>query len=153
EAPAVAYHNDFQGTVGGEWSNTATATTPVGNRRFLGQFANDTVSLSLGSLPAHTELVVVVDLLVIGGLGGNSGPDLWSLRVGDGPTLVHTTFSTMGSRQAYPDSYPGGDNPQHTGAAEAGTLGYASGGDVYTLRTSFPHTAGSLVLNFSGDGL
>ena len=81
------------------------------------------------------------------------GPDIWDLSVQDGPTLLHTTFS-KGQRQAYPDTYPGGDHPARTGALENNSLGYSFYGDsVYHLSFTFPHSANSLVLVFSASGL
>ncbi|MFM6473978.1 MAG: hypothetical protein ACKPGH_10830, partial [Dolichospermum sp.] len=40
------YSNNFETSAGSEWSNTTRSTTPSGGRNFLGQFANDTVSLT-----------------------------------------------------------------------------------------------------------
>ena len=75
--------------------------------------------------------------------------------------MLHTTFSNIshieGYSQAYPDAYPGGDYPARTGAAENNTLGYTFDDrpldSVYQLGFTFPHSAGSLVLNFSAFGL
>ncbi|MBI1923618.1 leucine-rich repeat domain-containing protein [Candidatus Poribacteria bacterium] len=131
-----------------------TDTTPVGARRFLGQFGNGTVRLTLTNLPPHTSVTVSLDLFIIQSWDGNDttyGPDIWELNVTDGPTLLHTTFS-VGFWQAYPDAYPGGDHPARTGAAENDTLGY-TGDSVYQLNFTFPHTASSLALNFSAFGL
>jgi hypothetical protein len=165
-AAEVVYFNDFEGTVGSEWSNTLTDTTPVGDRKFLGQFGNDTVSLTLTDLPPHTNMTVTFDLFIIQSWDGNNigyGPDIWELSVAGGPTLLYTTFSNAFAsetdfRQAYPDSYPGGDNPGLTGAAESDTLGYpdTSGYDgandsVYRLSFSFPHSESSLTLNFASN--
>jgi hypothetical protein len=36
----IVYFNDFESGAGPEWSNTTTDITPVGARRFLGQFGN-----------------------------------------------------------------------------------------------------------------
>jgi hypothetical protein len=156
-----AYANNFQSVVGSEWSNTSTDTTPVGNRRFLGQFGNDTVSLNLNGLPAHDQVTVCFDLFVLKSWDGNDtgyGPDVWDLSVNGGPTLLHTTFSNTeedGHQQNYPDSFPGGKHPADTDAAEVDTLGYSSssGDSVYHLIFTFSHTANSIELNFSGSGL
>ena len=155
------YSNDFEGGVGAEWSSSITDTTPVGSRKFLGQFNNGTVSLSLGGLAAHTGATVSFDLFVIQSWDGNgptaAGPDAWNLSVVGGSTLLNTTFSNTGSagnRQAYPDTYPGGDNPSRTGAAESNTLGYALYGDtVYNLSFTFAHTLSAMGLEFSASGL
>ena len=165
-APIIIYNNDFEGVVGSEWSHSSTDITPVGDRRFLGQFGNDTVSLSLLDLPAHDSVHVTFELFVILSWDGNHidfGPDIWDLTVGNGPTLLHTTFSNIDVTpgpfpQAYPDGFPGSDNPPHTGASEIDTLGYTFGGthhgdSVYELSFSFPHAESSITLDFSASGL
>jgi hypothetical protein len=162
----VFYSNDFESAVGPEWSNTSTDLTPVGNRRFLGQFGNDIVSLSLHNLPAHEEVTVSFDLFVIrswDGIGNlTGGPDVWELGVANGlillnQTLLHTTFSNteeVGNLQSYPDFHPGGVYPGGTGAAEKDTLGYNLYGDsVYALSYTFSHSNSSLSLYFLAYGL
>ncbi|NES19409.1 MAG: filamentous hemagglutinin N-terminal domain-containing protein [Symploca sp. SIO3E6] len=170
------YSNNFEGTVGSEWSNTKTDVTPVGNRRFLGQFGSETVNLTLDNLPSHTESTVSFDLFLIRTWDGNNsdtGPDNWNLSVGDGTTLLNSTFSThdfpLGDRSGYPQtqSYPANynpsslvNNPARIGAAENNTLGYTYYFDdleqerqidsVYRLSVTFPHIDNSLQLKFSG---
>src|SRR6185369_1342986 len=153
------YQNDFEGAVGPEWSNNRTETTPLGARRFLGQFANGTVSLSLTNLPEHTAITASFDLFIIRSWDGNQPIDgeEWDLSVGGGPTLLHTTFCNLDilsgiqpgpltptRMQAYPSWYPGPDNAPRTGATETNTLGYFFSGfvmdSVYRLNFTFPHT-------------
>ena len=43
KASQVVYENDFEKTVGREWSLPITDTTPKGARGFLGQFGRETV--------------------------------------------------------------------------------------------------------------
>ena len=175
---APFYINDFEVPVGSEWSTTGLTpigldTTPSG-RQFLGGvegigpnlpygFSNETVTLSL-SAPLHEQLTVSFDLFVIQSWDGNGesaygmgyyGIDIFDLTVGGGPTLLHTTFRNVPyPSQAYPDSYPGAENPPRTGAVENNTLGYDFYGDsVYHFSFTFPHTDSSLVLNFTGSGL
>jgi len=167
-SPALAhqiYFNDFEAPVGPEWSNTTKDITPVGARTFLGQFDNETVSLTLASVSAG-NVTVSFELFIIDTWDGHGdeiedpswGPDVWDCSVGGGPTLLNTTFAThVPRRQAYPDTYPGdlGLEPLHphnTGAVEVGTLGYGLDA-VYNLNFTFPHAGGSLVLNFSAFGL
>ena len=145
----VVYENDFETSVGAEWSQTITEVTPAGARTFLGQFGSETVSLDLSALPAHDLVTVTFDLFVIRSWGGNAvsfGVDEWALTVAGGPTLLDTTFSnspgdpTFGT-QAYPEMYPGGSNPGQTGASEVDTLGYTFSGQpldsVYKLGFTF----------------
>jgi endonuclease YncB( thermonuclease family) len=110
---------------------------------------------------------VSFDLFLIRTWDGNDrfGADVWDLSVAGGPTLLHTTFSNVDftsgqDRQAYPDPFPGGDHPGRTGAVENNSLGYTfnfSGigirqvDSVYQLSFTFPHSANSLVLNFTAD--
>ncbi len=153
----VLYQNDFEVAAGPEWSNPVIDTTPSG-RDFLGRFANELVSLTLGSIPSHTFVSVEFDLYVIQSWDGNNttfGPDVWDASVSGGPTLVHATFSNFTNfTQTYPASYPGGNNPAFTGASEVGTLGYTPFGDsVYHFSFLLPHAASSLTINFSGLGL
>lgn len=155
------YFNDFEGPVGSEWSSTSTAVTPIGARRFLGRFHNENVSISLDGLPAHNMVTVSFDLFTNLSWDGNHtsyGPDVWRAEVRDGQVLLNTTFTTYDvNRQAFPDPYPGGDNPAFTGASEVRTLGYTFGGTpvdaVYRLSFAFTHENDSLILDFHGVGL
>lgn len=104
---ATVYFNDFQApTVGSEWSQTSLASAPnpdyAGNRRFLGEFGNGVVSLTLNNLPQHTQLSLSFQLYLIRSWDGNDttvvngdplGPDTWSLGVAGGPGLLSATFS------------------------------------------------------------
>jgi len=165
-SPAMAqtYFNDFEGAVGLEWSDTSTDVAPAGARRFLGQFGNEVVSLTLPSIPA-CNVTVSFELFIIhswnGHASGAPGPDVWDLSVASGPTLCHTTFATHTPRlQAYPGTFTAVGaaplNAPHTGAAEINSLGFPDffgTGDVYELSFTFAHGGGQLVLNFSASGL
>jgi hypothetical protein len=102
------YSNNFEGVVGAEWSNPGIDVTPDGSRRFLGQFHQQNISLSLSSLPVHDIISISLDLLVINTWDGNppglDEPDIWQVAV-DGTLLFRTTFSNIpGKPQAFPDS-------------------------------------------------
>jgi hypothetical protein len=107
---------------------------------------------------------VSFDLYIIRTWDGNGtmGGETWDLTVGGGPTLLHTGFSNMEEHgnpwQAYPDTYPGGNNPARTGAAEIRTLGFLALGygiedTVYNISYTFNHSSSSLEINFTGAGL
>jgi streptogramin lyase len=162
------YRNDFQTGAGPEWSHTNLDLTPVGERQFLGQFGNDTVTLTLNNLPPHAAVSVLFDLFVIRSWDGNNtnnndGPDLWELNVAGGRKLLYTTFNNGPTNdppdaQAYPDLYPDGKHPARTGASENNTLGFSFANlgvmdAVYRLGYTFPHSANELVLNFAASGL
>jgi hypothetical protein len=161
------YFNDFEDIVGAEWSSGKTDVTPSARARgFLGQFGDETVTLTLSDLSAHTQATVSFDLFILRSWDGNNqihGPDIWQLKVDEGPTLLHTTFANVPPdikdfNQAYPDDYPGGDYLPYTGAAEIKTLGYTeipspAPDSVYRLNYTFAHTENILRLDFSGQGL
>lgn len=172
-AATTVYQTDFQGAVGSEWSDTTVSTTPVGDRRFLGQFGQTAATrLSLDGLPPHSGVSVSFDLLVLatwdgnqvilpacGSLGGETvGPDEWRVAVVGGETLLHTTFSNIQNHlecwtfsQAFPEEFPGGDHQAFTDAAEINTLGYEVDA-VYHLSFSFAHTADTVELDFASLG-
>lgn len=166
-ADTVIYSNDFETSAGSEWSLTDRDTTPSG-RTFLGQFVNDTqLSLSLGAgspvysggIPAHDTLTISFDLFIIHSWDGLSDPpDLWTLSVEGGPTLLHTTFSnplhSVDTPQSYPDEYGACVHPAQTGASEIDTLGYPVnfGDSVYHLIYSLPHTGDSVTFRFVANG-
>lgn len=143
------------GAIGLEWSDTNIDATPSGGK-FLGQFANDSVTLTLIGLPAHLSVSVSFDLYLIESTEEN-GEHFFELSIDGGPVLMTTSFShNPDSTQSYPDNYPGGDYPGQTGAA-VGTLGYSDGDMVYSFPNldrsfTFTHTNSTLVVRFSGSG-
>ena len=156
----AAYFTDFEAAVGPEWSNRTTDTTPKGKRSFLGQFGNETVTLSLDDLRPHDTVTVSFDLFIIRSWDGNHpvhGRDVWSLSARGVGTLLHTTFSNWSkARQAYPKPYGTGGSPAQTGATERDTLGYAFRNvkdSVYRLSFTFRHSGHELTLHFSACGL
>lgn len=173
-ASQQVFADDFDEGVGAGWSVTRTSTAPAG-AIFLGEFGNETVSLDLSGLPPHKELLVSFDLYIIRSWDGNQvnkpvgfraydhlttataiGPDIWQLGV-DGTTVITTTFSNWdGFRQAYPDAYPGGNNPARTGAASTNQLGYTFGEGkdaIYRLSIPIAHTGDTARIDFSALGL
>lgn len=153
-APAIAaqvYFNDFQGLVGSEWSQDLIASAPnpdyAGNRKFLGEFGNDSVSLTLDALPAHDTVTVDLSLYLIRSWDGSDGvsivngdhlgEDHWTFDA-DGATIFDETFSNGNQAgQTYSPApgtpscnagfnavfAPGLHNPM-TGAVECYSLGY-----------------------------
>lgn len=165
---ALAYFNDFEGVVGGEWSDTTTDVTPVGSRTFLGQFDNDTVTLTLNTV-AGNSYELCFDLFVIRSWDGNNasvGPDHFKLDIDGTNVLMDTTFSNLdeGGNSSYNQSYsaanPNGDFAPYTDADEVDTLGYTFYGDsVYSFGGStnaafnFIATGSITQINFTGYGL
>lgn len=159
QSMVTVYSNDFEGAVGLEWSKRIRSTTPVGNRRFLGEFTGEPVWLALGNLPDHCRVTVSFELFVInsweGSVGWNAGPDVWDLNVSSGPpsqcplkNLLHTSFANCEcDYQAYPATFPEAYNPGLTDADEVNTLGYDVD-SVYYLTFSFFHDAEELYFQF-----
>ena len=162
---AIVYANDFEGSIGSEWSQTIADVTPAGSRRFLGQFGNDAVTLSLTGLPTHSDLTLEFDLFVIRTWGGNGveqnsvGPDVWRLEIIGAQTLLNTTFGHSIFTQAYPGTFPGGSFPSNTGASEVNSLGFphpvlgTPNDAVYHLSFTVPHLAPAVTFRFTGIGL
>jgi hypothetical protein len=146
--------SDFDNGVGPEWSSSSVSTSPSGTRTFLGEFGNETVTLTLGNLPAHTLATVSFDLLILRDWDGDgaNGPNYWNLYWGADQYLLNTTFSNTGSSQSFPDQYPG-LNPAGFGASELNTLLYPGGDSVYSMTYTFDHSAPSLIVNFEAAGL
>jgi parallel beta-helix repeat protein len=168
------YLNEFTSRPGPEWSHNVIKITPVGERRYLGQFGNDTVTLTLSDLPPLVKVRLTFDLFIIyswdgDGISGSPGPDLWSVKVNNNTQLLETTFdnhwfepSVSFHRQSFPYNYPGpGELPQ-TGAIETNTLGFVwNFGDIGTMPTDSVYnlsfivsdSASSISFNFAGSGL
>ena len=85
------YFNDFEGTIGLKWSDTNIDATPSG-RKFLGQFANDSVTLNLIDLPAHLSVSVSFDLYLIESTE-KSEEHFFELSIDGGPVLMTTSFN------------------------------------------------------------
>jgi ankyrin repeat protein len=175
------YFNDFSSEqVGPEWSTFPehgaaqgelhVSITPQGAHRFLGELGSQTARLTLKDLPPHREVSLYFDLYILRTWDGNNlnfGPDVWSLSIPEGPTLLQTTFANTTSvpdtnvpLQAYPGSYPGDHNRCGDGAVETNSLGYQVdiGGPrpmdaVYRLSYTVAHSGPTLSLDFKATGL
>lgn len=154
-----AYTNDFENSVGKEWSTNKVEISPTG-RKFLGQFGNDGVILNLTHLSEHTLIKVTFELYIIRSWDGNINPDTWQLKVDGQPVLV-TTFDNQDyysdHSQAYPDVFGEGSHPPRTGAKENNTLGYVFDhrpmDAIYEFSFTVPHESANLVLTFIANGL
>ncbi|WP_438035657.1 trypsin-like serine peptidase [Sorangium sp. So ce204] len=160
------YRADFETTPGPEWTASLPGVGPAlihttlsenGSQRFLGEYANEKLSLKLTGLPKHSSVIVSFDLYIMKTWDGNStwwGPDVWTFS-SDGQVRINTTFSMSPDlSQAYPGTYPGADHPARMGEAVDDSLGYGLAGDsVYRFRMAIPHSEGSLSLDFQGQGL
>lgn len=170
------YSHDFQWDIGASvpgWSSGSIQSAPnpdyAGWRRFLGIFADDSVSLSLTGLPSHHSVTLSFDIYLLRSWDGEAsdfGIDRFGVRA-NSTLLFRESFSN--GHPAGQSYCPGGIPPcsPMTGAAERYSLGYAfgdwlpnSGKDaaeimdaVYRLTFSFPNASDSLVLSFFAEGL
>jgi hypothetical protein len=167
ERPVAAnpiYENDFSRGLGDEWSVDTRVTSPTGVQ-FLGRFSDETAQLSLSGLPSHTSLTLTFKLYIIHSWDGNLNGqhDHWKCNVLNGPTVLMASFSNTVSYQNYPhDTSLCGVNadgcyqcPAKTGASAVDSLGftgpYSSRGDaIYEIAVTFPHSEGSIVIEFQG---
>ncbi|MCD6706373.1 MAG: hypothetical protein LT080_07970 [Thiobacillus sp.] len=169
----IVYQNDFQSGAGSEWSHVLTQNTPTpygfGPRTFLGEFGNDTISLSLTGLGVHTGVQLDFDLYLIrswdGSSGGagffNYGNDIFKAALQGGATLLEDTFSN--GNPAGQTFGPNANNPAYTGAAESYSLGYVFNDgilgisqvmdSVYRFSFDFSHSGSLLAFDFRGAGL
>jgi hypothetical protein len=148
--PRTVYFQDFSGTLGPEWDTIVTSVTPLGDRGFLGEFGNETVRLTIDNLAVHDALLVSFDLFVINGWDGDGpfGPNTWRAAA-DGTEVANYTFSNTFSTQSFPDF----GSAAGTGAFEANTLFYPFGDSIYRITLTIPHSASSLALDLSAEGL
>ncbi len=158
------YFNDFENPNNSltEWSNPKTDITPGTNYhapdRFLGQYGNGPITLTLTNLPTHNSISVAFDLYAIRTWDGNgpySGDDIWGL-VADGQILLNTTFSNMeiaNPTQAYPNNYSLETNSARAGASENNTLGFLYGDEVIDSVYNFPNQYHNFTFSHSGSNL
>ncbi|BCW97387.1 MAG: hypothetical protein KatS3mg024_0214 [Armatimonadota bacterium] len=161
------YSEDFSAGFGPEWYVTPfgdpdrpplrISATPLGNRRYLGAFGDQTLRLNLGSLPDHTHLSVKLDLFVIGEWEGIAYPynsqDLWSMRLLNGPEFIYTSFGTLWEygwhSQAYPNRYPITIHRPGYGSVAKNILGY-SRDSVYRLDYTVEHQGADVTIVMQG---
>jgi hypothetical protein len=164
-AHAFTYFEDFQGSVGSEWSSSLVTAAPAdASRKFLGRFDNNTITLTLNGLTAGALTTVNFDLFVMDSWDGNSsgfGPDRFSFGA-NGNTLLNESFSNI-EQSGFDQSYSAGGSGSFaagTDADEIDTLGYNFfGNSVYKFGGpknagfTFLSTGSTLTLTFSGANL
>lgn len=161
-----SYQQNFNSGLGlSGWSHSIVETSPSGTQTFLGQFDNDTVSLSLNNIPEHTQLQVSFDLYVIGTWDGNDypGPDRWSFGIQGETPEIDTTFAVSKPTGQYQQSWPmnfgesGSSFPHRYGAKESNTLGYIWQGwavdVIQEITLTLDHTGSDVTLDFAAWGL
>lgn len=162
----VSYFNDFSGPVGSEWSTQLAETSPNGAHRFLGQFSNDLVSLTLPDVTAGSQVSLSFDFLAIRTWDGNAGvnvpgPDVFTTAVRGGPILVSSTFSVgdpeSRQRMSFPSPSGIGTHASRTGAIGNNELGYTFRGveldAIWRMSFTFTAPTNGIVIDFGAIGL
>ncbi len=143
----LIYSNDFENGVGSEWSSSRIGYDDD-TSHFLGNFGNDTVTLSLEGLPAHDTITVNFDLILWDSWDGENtrwGKDYQGLEA-DNTQVYEYTFSNFSqTNQTNPDLsrqlYGKFGGTQHWQDSL-----YENYNDGFT----FDHTGSSLTLSFYG---
>ncbi|HZZ70627.1 MAG TPA: hypothetical protein VFE24_00120 [Pirellulales bacterium] len=181
------HFSDFNdaANVSDAWSTKSTAVPPADDgtngrpakrhpRRYLGEFTNETVTLSLKSLPPHAFVRISFDLLILKsweGISGatidnqSGGPEYWGMQLDQGPLLIHAAFANPfssiglqqeGPWQTFPTLIPGERVPARTRAAETNSFGFereAGGDSTYRLKLLLPHQGPNVKFGFFGENL
>lgn len=165
-ALAVDYFQDFEGSIGAEWSTSATGV--FNGTRHLGRFDNATATLTVSGLNLGEVVTLTFDFYAFDSWDGNQGgvgPDRFQVGM-NGADVLDSTFSNVSSyNQSYPDAYLGGSHAAQTGATDVdqghgGTLpnGYY-GNSLYSFgvgsNPSFTAlaTSSAMTITFTGSNL
>ena len=159
---------DFEQQVGYWWQREfgapmywSTDTFPSYFGRALGPFGNETIQRVELDICEDIEiptnrLRISFDLILMGPWVGNGGhgaePAIWELSggdVGDGETLLHTTFST---NQFFSQAFPG-DFPNSSLPAGTGSLFSIDQFAVYQITARLPSCWIDHIYRFSASGL
>jgi len=158
DEPHTFYQSDFSQNDFDGWSTTQTIE--YDNRILLGNFSNETCSLTLSCLPAHTSLQLTFDVYALdtwdgnGSTGGPNDPDLWFTSI-DGNTLIETTFGhAFGVPQSYPANYPAHNDP-FSGATqqclETFCYGQNCASAQYSMSFTIEHSLSNAEIIFGAD--
>ena len=151
------------------WQNKIKIdSTPIGNRKFLGQFGNQKINFILNSIPKSDSINITFDFYMINTWDGNydnnskcptDGPDIFSFKINNN-SIVYSTFTIASSYlQSYPDNYDPNNykigHPGCTGAIEVNTMGFkcktGGGGDVvYHINKTIIYSNNQINLSFEG---
>lgn len=166
----VNYFEDFQGSVGSEWSSSITTDVDGSGRFGLGPFENTTETLTLSGFTVGQVVTLSFDLYLLNTWDGShpefGGPDTITVTA-DGNTLLNASFSTHPFEawtQTYSAATPlgGPEVPSYTDADEIETLlNYnAIGSAVYNFdgtgnnaAFTFVASATEITFSFTGSGL
>lgn len=166
----LSYSNDFQSTVGGEWSSNSRITVRAATDRIgLGDFLNQSVTLTLDGFQPGVPASLKFDLYILNSWDGDNttfGPDRFTTAIA-GTNVVDATFTVL-DEFAYTQSYSaatplgGGPFAAYNDADERDTLdnnAFAYGNAVYKFGGgknpgfAFVPLTRTVVFSFSASGL
>lgn len=136
----TVYAQDFESSVGAEWSSTVTGAT-AGFTRFLGRFSNATLRLTLGGVEIGALHTFSFDFLAIDSWDGDDerwGRDVMGLRM-NGETIFEESFSNTPS---FAQSYEGTPDVRWV------DLGFGTANDAIYREMSFEFVAESSTMTF-----
>jgi len=145
---------DFEQGIGTEWSVAREGANPSGSGRFLGEFDNEAVELTLRSLRGQ-QVLVSFDLIVARSWDGLTppygGPDVWQASIVGGPVLVRAALDNVaGASPQFLALVPG----VTLSSPLRDTLGYEFYGDsLIRVELAFTAPADTFVLEFRAEGL
>ncbi|MBX3389764.1 MAG: hypothetical protein KF691_09960 [Phycisphaeraceae bacterium] len=148
DACRVIYRSDFdsplQETLRDEWSYGDVQQAKQG-RRFLGTIGNGSTTLTVSQAPQNGDYIIQFDVLALGNWRGNTtgngAPEVFGVRVVDGPTLTETNFATApGTMQAYPDTVGRSNFEAGYQAVESFSTSDGQTATVYRLTYRFNRT-------------
>jgi gliding motility-associated-like protein len=146
-SPSFTYIQDFEVAPGIEWNTSSMMS--INSTTVLGNFDNESVTLSLNALPVHDSITVEFDLYILDSWDGNStldGPDFFTLRT-DGIDMMHTTFSNVPQYdQSYPQDYST-SNLFQTGALIVNSVPSFA---LYKISKTIAHVNANAVIDFIG---
>jgi hypothetical protein len=123
--------------------------------KVFGRFNNNTILLTIPSLPTHNAIQIEFDLNIHDKWDGNylgttNRPDIWQMVIDNAPVLI-TSFSNTSYQQYYPGFYNvGNPSPAKSNAIETGLAGICSLKDVaggssrYRIVKTVPHSGNSI---------
>lgn len=124
----------------------------------FGRFNNNTILLTIPSLPTHNAVQIEFDLNIHDKwdgnyLGATNRPDIWQMVIDNNPVII-TSFSNTSYQQSYPGFYNiGNPSPAKSNAIETGLNGVCSlknvagGSSQYRIVKTVAHTGGSLTFS------
>ncbi|HMS54711.1 MAG TPA: PEP-CTERM sorting domain-containing protein [Fimbriimonadaceae bacterium] len=162
----VDYFQDFEGSIGAEWSTSSTGS--FNGTTHLGRFDNASATLTVSGLTVGELVTLTFDFYAFDSWDGNAGgvgPDRFRVSM-NGADVLDSTFSNVsGNNQSYPDPYLGGNHAAQTGATDVdqshgGTLpnGYY-GNSLYSFGVgsnpsfSVSATSSTMAISFTGSNL